>query len=179
MFTLVFCRIGYMNTQTVLIDIKCITALKFKKLVSCIDVEMLYRSGHYLEASVTSVTLYLENKNKYWIYYSCWMYWPRCCLFPTVCFPKLNDKNNKELNRVLSTKALGLTERLWHGQWKNPWSIFRLSTLIDNIHTSFQIWSKHVFDWWKFSESTMSHWGKTNGLRWSFISQLLIQSGII
>ena len=46
------------------------------------------------------------------------MYWPRCRLFPTVCFPKLNDKNNKELNRVLSTKALGLTERLWHGQWK-------------------------------------------------------------
>ena len=96
------------------------TALKFKKLVSCIYVELLYRSGHYLEAYVTSVTLYLENKNKYWIYYSCWMYWPRCCLFPTVCFPKLNDKNNKELNWVLSTKTLGLTERLWHGQWKNP-----------------------------------------------------------
>ena len=60
-----------MNTQTILIDIKCITALKFKKLVSCIDVELLYRSGNYLEASVTSVTLYLENKNKYWLYYSC------------------------------------------------------------------------------------------------------------
>ena len=67
------------------LHIKFVTILECKKMYL---LQNCCRFGQCLRASVTSVTLNLENKNKYLIHYSCWIYWPRCCLFPIVCFRK-------------------------------------------------------------------------------------------